>query len=243
MGSRNRAQHYITAAESSLLAGYYEECCKQAALAQESDPSSQAPAQLIAIADVMSAFTSTISSAAADGSGKKSDYYFILGVPRFTEDLDAIQSSFDRLSALLNPNSNPFHLCSQALSLVRKARKILSDPTLKSEFDEELRMKLKSVDGSEKQTFWTACTHCYCLYEYPAEYENCCLRCRNPSCQCVFTAAVCPPPPPEVIEKGSYDCLEGMSVVKTKHKMAATCSKKLMGKGTRVLQANGSAPL
>ncbi|RAL53045.1 unnamed protein product [Cuscuta campestris] len=242
MGSRNRAQHYITAAESALAAQNFEECCKQAALAQESDPTNQAPAQLIAIADVMSAFSSTISSA-ADGSGKKSDYYFVLGVPRFTEDLDAIQSSFDRLSALLNPNTNPFHLCHQALALVRKAWKTLSNPNQKSKFDEELRTKLKSLDGSENQTFWTACTHCYCLYEYPAEYENCCLRCQNLSCQCVFTAAVCPPPPPEVIEKGSYDCLDGMSVVKTKHKMAANCSKKLMGKGTRVVQANGSAPL
>lgn len=77
------------------------------------------------------------------------------------------------------------------------------------------------------------------------------MRCQNEKCRMAFNAVVCPPPPPEVIDKGEYDCLAVMSfegvftngdhgkaqrqfVGMKKQKMAAKSSKKLMGKGVRV---------
>ncbi|CAH9094963.1 unnamed protein product [Cuscuta epithymum] len=241
MRSRNQIERLLTAAQSSIDSQNFEDCRKKALLAQQSDPLHPGPAQLIAIADVISAFSSTISSASS-GSSKKSDYYSILGVPRFTGDLEVIKTRFEKLAALLNPRKNPYSLSGYAHGLVTKAWRVLSNPAQKAQFDEELSLKLKSVERSEKQTFWTVCTHCFYLYEYPAEYENCSLRCQNEECRSVFTAAVSAPPPPEVIEKGDYDCLEGMSAGMRKQKMVANCSKKLMGKGVRVLQVNGSVP-
>nr|GMC98930.1 DnaJ domain protein [Ipomoea batatas] len=255
----SRALALLKSSEAFLDDQNFEECRKHALRAQESDPNHPGPGQLLAIADVISAFSATISgSAAGDGSSKKSDYYAILGVPRFTADRQIIKSHYEKLAPLLNPNENPYALSKQAYGLVTKAWRVLSDPDRKSEYDLELDIKLKSGNGSENRTFWTVCNYCYYLYEYPEEYEKCCMKCQNEKCGRAFNAAVCPPPPEEVIDKGEYDCLEVMSfegivftngdygkaqridpndgkfVGMKKQKMAAKSSKKLMGKGVRV---------
>ncbi|XP_019182486.1 PREDICTED: uncharacterized protein LOC109177553 [Ipomoea nil] len=254
----SRAQAFLKSSESFLDKQNYEECRKHALRAQESDPDHPGPGQLIAIADVISAFSATISSGAGEGSNKKSDYYAILGVPRFTADRQLIKSNYEKLALLLNPNENPYDLSKQAYGLVTKAWRVLSDPDRKSQYDQELDIKLNGGNGSEFRTFWTVCTYCYYLYEYPEEYEKYCIKCQNAKCGRAFNPAVCQPPPPEVLDKGEYDCLEVMSfegiiftngdygkaqridsndgkfVGMKKQKMAAKSSKKLMGKGVRV---------
>ncbi|XP_030542752.1 chaperone protein DnaJ-like [Rhodamnia argentea] len=66
--------------------------------------------------------------------------------------------------------------------------------------------------GSEKPagaaarttSFWTACPYCYVVYEYPAVYEECCLRCQ--SCDRAFHAVAIGAPPPVVPGKEAYHC-------------------------------------
>ncbi|CAK9186600.1 unnamed protein product [Ilex paraguariensis] len=63
--------------------------------------------------------------------------------------------------------------------------------------------------GGEKETssFWTACPYCYNLYEYPRDYEGCCLRCQN--CERAFSAVAIPEMPPLVPGKEAYNCCWG----------------------------------
>ncbi|GAB2224229.1 hypothetical protein Droror1_Dr00004981 [Drosera rotundifolia] len=56
-------------------------------------------------------------------------------------------------------------------------------------------------------SFWTACPYCYILYEYPAVYEECCIRCEN--CHRAFHAAAVPSLPPRVPGKEAYYCCWG----------------------------------
>ncbi|XP_022773085.1 uncharacterized protein LOC111315532 [Durio zibethinus] len=53
-------------------------------------------------------------------------------------------------------------------------------------------------------TFWTACPYCYRLFEYPRDYEGCCLRCQN--CERAFHAVLIPTLPPLVPGKEAYYC-------------------------------------
>lgn len=56
---------------------------------------------------------------------------------------------------------------------------------------------------------WTACPYCYNLYEYPRQYEGCCLRCDNEKCKRAFTAAEILSMPPTVPGKEAYYCCWG----------------------------------
>lgn len=56
---------------------------------------------------------------------------------------------------------------------------------------------------------WTACPYCYNLYEYPRQYEGCCLRCDNVKCKRAFTATEILSMPPTVPGKEAYYCCWG----------------------------------
>lgn len=56
---------------------------------------------------------------------------------------------------------------------------------------------------------WTACPYCYNLYEYPRQYEGCCLRCDNQKCKRAFTATEILSMPPMVPGKEAYYCCWG----------------------------------
>lgn len=57
--------------------------------------------------------------------------------------------------------------------------------------------------------FWTACPYCYNLYEYPRQYEGCCLRCDNEKCKRAFTATEILSMPPLVPGREAYYCCWG----------------------------------
>ncbi|KAH6788530.1 hypothetical protein C2S51_003536 [Perilla frutescens var. frutescens] len=56
---------------------------------------------------------------------------------------------------------------------------------------------------------WTTCPYCYNLYEYPRQYEGCCLRCDNEKCKRAFTATEILSMPPTVPGKEAYYCCWG----------------------------------
>ncbi|XP_057773347.1 uncharacterized protein LOC130992641 [Salvia miltiorrhiza] len=66
-----------------------------------------------------------------------------------------------------------------------------------------------SDNSAWEENMWTACPYCYNLYEYPRQYEGCCLRCDNEKCRRAFTAAEILSMPPTVPGKEAYYCCWG----------------------------------
>lgn len=66
-----------------------------------------------------------------------------------------------------------------------------------------------SSDFDLGENMWTACPYCYNLYEYPRQYEGCCMRCDNVKCKKAFTAAEILSMPPTVPGKEAYYCCWG----------------------------------
>lgn len=80
--------------------------------------------------------------------------------------------------------------------------------------DDEIRSANKRTGGVSNnsgppENIWTACPYCYNLYEYPRQYEGCCLRCDNEKCRRAFTAAEVLSMPPTVPGKEAYYCCWG----------------------------------
>ncbi|CAI9758197.1 unnamed protein product [Fraxinus pennsylvanica] len=188
----------VYAAEYFLTRRKFTDCREFALRAQASDPNHPSPALLIAIASVLS-----VAYIAPDIP----DYYSILGLPRFTSDLTRIRDSFENLVPLLNPKNNTYPLSFQAHELVLKARYVLLNLDEKAQFDKELTKNQGVKSGTDDATFWTMCPYCYHVFEYNIVYKDCCLRCQNVRCRKGFhSVAVAVPPPPEVVEKGTYLC-------------------------------------
>ncbi|KAM7520841.1 hypothetical protein LguiB_019803 [Lonicera macranthoides] len=182
-----------------------------AILAQETDPLLDGTDQILAVADVLLAADKRINN--------HHDWYSILQLHRPSDDLPLIKKHYRRLALLLHPDKNKFPFSDAAFNLVADAWTVLSDSTKKSLYDGELDLLIKAdlnkqsnfepdiADENEEMKFWTACPYCYSLFEYPAVYEGCCLRCQN--CQRAFHAAVVPSLPPLVQGKDSYYCCWG----------------------------------
>ncbi|KAA8530764.1 hypothetical protein F0562_005468 [Nyssa sinensis] len=217
----------LRASEYFLSNRNFDGCRKYALRAQEHDPNIARAAHLLAVADVLAASETHITN-------DQPDWYAILLVTRYSEDLQLIRSQFENLNLRLNPIENKFAFAEDAFKLVHDAWAVLSNPSKKSRFDNELKIfesqsepkqqkhhqghgesqrtrsegEMKGKCGSGDETFWTICPYCYYMYEYPRVYEDCCLRCQNQNCERGYHAVVIPEPPPiEVVENGKYWCL------------------------------------
>ncbi|XP_052190475.1 uncharacterized protein LOC127800092 [Diospyros lotus] len=207
-GSRPDTACLIRTSEHYLRKRILDGCRSFALQAQESDPGNTAAAQILAVADVLKASETRF-------NGDRPDWYAVLGVTRYSDDRRLIGTRFRSLASLLNPNKNKFASAGEAFGLVRDAWTVLSSPSGKTQFDNELRM----VEGRTKiegqhcgsgdgATFWTVCPYCYYVYEYSKVYQEHCLRCQNRSCGRGFHATPIPsPPPPAVAGNGQYWCL------------------------------------
>ncbi|KAL6548065.1 hypothetical protein OROHE_009127 [Orobanche hederae] len=203
-GTTPETNRYLTAAEYFLRDRNFDECRNYALRARDSDPTHPGPTRILAIATALSA--PTISSI-------RHDYYAVFGLRHFEPDAARIRYSFRTLTSNLNPNVNPYPLAVEAFDLVLRAWSVLSNPSEKARFDDELRRSLTAggdgcTSGIDGGTFWTMCPYCYYVYEYDRVYEDCCLKCSNGKCRRVLHALAirAPPPPPDVVEKGQYWC-------------------------------------
>ncbi|KAL6993205.1 hypothetical protein U1Q18_011322 [Sarracenia purpurea var. burkii] len=212
-------EHLLKASEYFLGHRNLDGCRKYALQAQESNPSNAtaaAVAQILAIVDVLAATAET-------RLNNRPDWYAILGAKRYSEDSQFIRNRFRDLILLLNPNKNKFAFADEAFELVRRAWAVLSNPSKKTQFDNDLRTfesetkadnNIGSAEAMEEgqcafgnDTFWTVCPYCYYVYEYTRVYEECCLRCQNQNCGRGFHAvAISSPPPPAVVMNGHYWC-------------------------------------
>ncbi|GMH06279.1 hypothetical protein Nepgr_008119 [Nepenthes gracilis] len=158
--------------------------------------------QIVAVAEVLSAASETLGT---------TNWYSVLQVDTFCDDLTLIRSQFKNLVLLLDPIKGKSYSAKDALNLVWKAWNVLSNPSKKSEFDAELHLELRNQRGendAKGQTFWTFCPYCYHVYEYARVYEGCCLRCQNGTCRRVFHGVSIPNLPP-TLGNDQYSCCFG----------------------------------
>ncbi|KAF5451471.1 hypothetical protein F2P56_026577 [Juglans regia] len=167
--------------------------------------------QILAIADVLLAAENRLFN-------RHLDYLSILQIRRADSgNRHLVQSQYEKLAALLNPNVNKFAFSPDALGLVWEAWSVLSDPEKKAQYENEIGIPEKRNEHKEKKgtesegtdTFWTLCPYCYCMYEYEKDYEGCCLRCQN--CRRAYHGmAVNAPPKSILVEEGTgkerYHC-------------------------------------
>ncbi|CAL5326778.1 unnamed protein product [Camellia sinensis] len=137
-GEGSGAELLINTAEYFLRNRNLDGCRKYAVQAQESNPN--AAAQILAVVDVLAAATTRFNN----NNNNRPDWYSILGVKRYSEDLQLLRNQYKKLILLLNPNKNNSPFALEAFDLVRHAWTLLSNPLKKNQFDNELRMFFES---------------------------------------------------------------------------------------------------
>ncbi|XAR72403.1 hypothetical protein NMG60_11019028 [Bertholletia excelsa] len=204
--SRAEAERWLGIAEK-LLAGRDLIGSKTFAIrARDSEPRLEAADQILAVVDTLIAGEKRINS--------QHDWYAILQLARYTRDSELIATQYRQLAFLLNPSRNHLAFADHAMKLVSDAWSVLSDPSRKFYYDNDLVLYSKldlamSPEESEmpnnhdeNSTFWTACPYCYHMYEYPGVYVDCSLRCQN--CRRAFHGTKIPAPPSIAEGKGAY---------------------------------------
>ncbi|KAL2327628.1 hypothetical protein Fmac_021055 [Flemingia macrophylla] len=82
--------------------------------------------------------------------------------------------AYPKLALLLDPTSpDKLPISDEALARVQKAWHVLSQPDRRALHDLHLHRTAAAA-----ATFWTACPHCWNLFEYPKSNHGCALRCQ-----------------------------------------------------------------
>ncbi|CAN4122382.1 unnamed protein product [Withania somnifera] len=130
--SRAEAERLLGVAEKLLREKDYAPCKDFALLAQETEPLLEGPDQILAIAEVILASSKRINN--------HHDWYSILQIQGRTEDSELIKKQYRRLALLLHPDKNKYPSSDSAFGLVADAWAVLSDPTKKGLYDNELSL-------------------------------------------------------------------------------------------------------
>ncbi|XP_059279626.1 uncharacterized protein LOC132033623 [Lycium ferocissimum] len=130
--SRAEAERLLGVAEKLLREKDFAPCKDFALLAQETEPLLEGPDQILAIAEVLLASTKRINN--------HHDWYSILQIQGRTEDSELIKKQYRRFALLLHPDKNKYPSADSAFGLVADAWAVLSDPTKKGLYDNELSL-------------------------------------------------------------------------------------------------------
>ncbi|VFQ98511.1 unnamed protein product [Cuscuta campestris] len=133
--SRAEAERLLGVSEKLLLKKDYSGCKDFALLAQETEPLLEGSDQILAVAEVHLASARKIQN--------HHDWYAILQIGGRTDDAEQIKKQYRRLALLLHPDKNKFEFADAAFGLVADAWAVLSDPTKKALFDNELSVYQK----------------------------------------------------------------------------------------------------
>ncbi|KAM1650371.1 hypothetical protein ACFXTN_003086 [Malus domestica] len=116
--------------------------------ARETDPRLEATKQIIAVADTLLAAESQINN-----QNQQPDWYAILQLAQYTQNLEIVATQYRRLALLLNPHRNRFP--DYAFRLVSEAWNVLSNPTKKAMYNHELSMfnRFDSPSSGSTQLF------------------------------------------------------------------------------------------
>ncbi|GAB4847223.1 hypothetical protein Ancab_026232 [Ancistrocladus abbreviatus] len=194
-------------AETHLRVGNFSLCREYALETLQSDGplyknNHRYASQITAVAEVLSAASEILGT---------TNWYSVLQVDTFCNDLTLIRSQFKNLMLLLDPMKHKSQFANHALNLLWKAWGVLSNPSEKSEFDSELNLvlakkRLSDDNVAQNATFWTFCPYCYYMYEYARRYEACCLRCQNGECRRAFHGVSISIPYLPSMAIGHHDC-------------------------------------
>ncbi|CAL8997523.1 unnamed protein product [Prunus brigantina] len=226
--NRVEAERLLGIAEKLLHSRDLSSCRDFAILAQETEPLLEGSDQILAVADVLLAADKRVNN--------HHDWYAVLQVDRRSEDQDLIKRSYRRLALLLHPDKNKYAYAEHAFKLVADAWAVLSDPTRKPIYDNELgpfsrvdlsapnsnKLPVRRVNRSrndadltndgehhqqQRSRLSTFWTTCpYCYVLY--EYPRVYENCclRCQNCKRGFEAVVVPNLPPLVQGQEAYYC-------------------------------------
>ncbi|KAK9109128.1 hypothetical protein Sjap_017188 [Stephania japonica] len=135
MEGRQAAERWLEVAEKLLRVRDLVGSRGFAIKARESFPSLEGPDQITAVVETLLAAEKRINN--------HMDWYAILQVDRRSGDVELIKRQFRRLALLLHPDKNKFVYAENAFKLVNDAWVVLSDPSKKSLYDNELNLFLK----------------------------------------------------------------------------------------------------
>ncbi|KAK7328101.1 hypothetical protein VNO77_22197 [Canavalia gladiata] len=131
-GNRAEAERWLYTANKLLSARDLHGARSFAIRARESDPTFDPTDLLLTVIDTLLAGENRIND--------HLDYYSILQVLRCTHNFEYIASQYRRLAVLLDPHNNPFAFAAHAFSLVNDAWFVLSNPSKKALYDNDLRL-------------------------------------------------------------------------------------------------------
>ncbi|CAL0334359.1 unnamed protein product [Lupinus luteus] len=132
-GGRAEAERWLYTANKLLTARDLHGARSFAIRARESDPRLDASELLLAVIDTLLAGEARISDHLLD-------WYSILQVLRYTQNIEFIAAQYRRLAILLDPQHNPFAFTNHAFQLVHDAWSVLSNPNNKILYDNDLRL-------------------------------------------------------------------------------------------------------
>ncbi|KAK6241284.1 DnaJ domain - like 10 [Theobroma cacao] len=125
-GSTTEAERWLSIAEKLLASRDLQGTRTFAIRARESAP---------VLADQILAVTDTLLTAQANPQ----DWYGILQLVPLTQSMEVVASQYRKLALLLNPGKNRLSFADQAFRVVSEAWNVLSNPSKKTLYDNELR--------------------------------------------------------------------------------------------------------
>ncbi|KAK8622325.1 hypothetical protein V6N13_117247 [Hibiscus sabdariffa] len=125
-GNSTEAERWLTIAEKLLASRDFHGTRTFAIRARESAP---------VLADQILAVTDTLLTAQANPN----DWYGILQLVPLTQSMEVVASQYRKLAILLNPAENTLSFADQAFRFVSEAWNVLSNPSKKLIYDNELR--------------------------------------------------------------------------------------------------------
>ncbi|MBA0631665.1 hypothetical protein Godav_000520 [Gossypium davidsonii] len=126
-GNTTEAERWLTIAEKLLAARDLHGTRTFAIRARESAP---------ILADQILAVTDTLITAQSNPQ----DWYGILQLVPLTQSMEVVASQYRKLALLLNPGRNRLSFADQAFRFVSEAWNVLSNPSKKAVYDNELRL-------------------------------------------------------------------------------------------------------
>ncbi|XVE49485.1 hypothetical protein DITRI_Ditri01bG0086000 [Diplodiscus trichospermus] len=166
-GGSTEAERWLTIAEKLLASRDLHGTRTFAIRARESAP---------VLADQILAVTDTLLTAQANPQ----DWYGILQLVPLTQSMEVVASQYRKLALLLNPGKNRLSFADQAFRFVSEAWNVLSDPSKKAIYDNELRfLQFGQVSQLSQQHYHQQ------------------QKIHQPQTQTLFTQPPAPPPPKE----------------------------------------------
>ncbi|XP_013722826.2 uncharacterized protein BNAC03G49810D [Brassica napus] len=146
-GNKAEANQLLVTSEKLLSSSDFQGAKASAIRACKSDPTlAEAADSILTICDVL------IASEIRLGDSKLPDWYAALRLGRLAQNPEHVATQYRRLALLLNPSVNRFPLADQAFKVVSDAWHVLSDPSRKSLYDQEVQLS-QLVQPQQKQRF------------------------------------------------------------------------------------------